>query len=210
MSPLQANWSSMFKAFTGIPVSDNTRQALFESWRQYIIKSAKPKVYYQYYTTAKTVDTWWLHWLLDNIVTPEKGATWFQQQITQWLDNLSGDKRDLGEEYDILRLLTKDLAEIHYQGKPPYPKFYQVVIRPKDLSAPDDTSRRTYLQQYAPTDLWEKVITYWKTHLKNFVPKPEDSQGSDYTQHAQWMTALLELAPDDYNNLLRDWKVNLG
>jgi hypothetical protein len=25
-------------------------------------------------------------------------------------------------------LLTKDLTEIHHQGKAPYPKFYQVVI----------------------------------------------------------------------------------
>ncbi|RUT04261.1 hypothetical protein DSM106972_044890 [Dulcicalothrix desertica PCC 7102] len=50
-------------------------------------------------------------------------------------------------------------------------------------------------------------MTYWKTHLHNFIPKPEDSQGSDYTQHAKWMAALLELAPEDYNKLLQEWKV---
>ena len=117
------------------------------------------------------------------------------------------DKTQLGEEYDFLRLLTKDLSEIHYQAQAPYPKFYQVVIQPQKLSAPDDVSRRSHLQQYAPSDLLDKVIAYWKAQLQNFVPKPEMSQKSDYTEHAEWMSALNELAPQDYKKLLSRWRI---
>ncbi|MTJ15221.1 hypothetical protein FJR11_22190 [Anabaena sp. UHCC 0187] len=57
------------------------------------------------------------------------GIVWFQEQIQQWLGNLPGDQELLGEADDILRLLTKDLTEIHYKTQPPYPKFYQFVIQ---------------------------------------------------------------------------------
>jgi hypothetical protein len=199
------DWSSMFKAFAEIPVSKDTKRALFTSWRESIIKRATPYIYS--YTNIKPVDTWWLHSLLDSITSKEKGQTWFRQQITEWLENLPGDRAQLGGEYRVLHLLTKDLTEIKYQGKSPYPIFYEVVILPNQLSTPDDISRRTYLQQYAPPDLWERVMAYWQANLHNFVPKPETSQSSDYTLNAQWMSALKELAPQNYYRLLSQWKV---
>ncbi|MBD2771321.1 hypothetical protein [Iningainema tapete] len=33
------------------------------------------------------------------------------------------------------------------------------------------------------------------------------AQKSDYTQHAAWMSALNELAPQDYQKLLSRWRV---
>jgi hypothetical protein len=45
-------------------------------------------------------------------VDDQKGPTWFQQQMTDWLSHLTGQKKDMGEDYESLRLLTKDLSEI--------------------------------------------------------------------------------------------------
>jgi hypothetical protein len=81
------------------------------------------------------------------------------------------------------------------------------VILPNQLSTRDDISRRTYLQEYAPPDLWERVMAYWQANLHNFVPRPDSSQSSDYTKNAQWMSALKELAPQNYDSLLSQWKV---
>jgi hypothetical protein len=201
------DWSSMFKAFAEIPVSKDTQQALFTSWRESIIKRGTPYRYSGLYTNQKPVDTWWLHWLLNSITTKEKGHTWFRQKIIEWLENLPGEQGQLGGEYSVLHLLTKDLTEIKYQGKCPYPKFYEVVILPNQLSTRDDISRRRYLQEYAPPDLWEKVMAYWQANLHNFVPRPDSSQSSDYTKNAQWMSALKELAPQNYDSLLSQWKV---
>lgn len=201
------DWSSMFKAFAEIPVSINTQQALFTSWRESIIKRATPYRYSSLYTKVKPVNNWWLHWLFDSITTKEKGHTWFRQQIIEWLENLPGEQTQLGEEYSVLHLLTKDLTEIEYQGKSPYPKFYEVVILPNQLSTRDDISRRKYLEEYAFPNLWEKVMAYWQANLHNFIPKPESSQSSDYTKNAEWMSALKELAPHNYDTLLSQWKV---
>jgi len=201
------DWARMFQTFAEIHVCETTDQSLFQSWRNYIIRRAKPGSHWDMYQKVKSVDIWWLHWLIDSIATPNQGPTWFAQQILQWLTSLPGEQRDLGEAYDILRLLTKDLTEIHCLGQPPYPQFYQVVIRPRDLSAPDDTSRRAYLQQYAPNQLWDQVMAYWKAQLHQFVPRPELSRNSDYTAHAQWMSALQELAPQSYEILLAQWRV---
>ncbi|HEY9625999.1 MAG TPA: hypothetical protein V6C84_01750 [Coleofasciculaceae cyanobacterium] len=61
-------------------------------------------------------------------------------------------------------------------------------------------------KQYAPADLLEQVMNYWKTHLQNFVPKPESAAKSDYTHHAKWMVALKELSPQNYETLLAQWR----
>ncbi|MEM1394692.1 MAG: hypothetical protein AAGG00_15655 [Cyanobacteria bacterium P01_H01_bin.150] len=202
------DWSTMFQAFTEVPVSENIQQALFQSWRDYIVRRAKPRSYYLEFQGTKTVDNWWLQWLIDSIADLQKGKTWFQEKITSWLTNLPLDKAELGEEYNLLRLLTKDLIEVRKQIQNLYPRFYRVVIQPQTLSSPDDESRQTYLQQYSPSDLWERILTYWREQLYQFIPQPELAQKSDYTQHAQWMTALKELNPNNYETLLQQWKIN--
>ena len=71
-----------------------------------------------------------------------------------------------------------------------------------------EKSRQTYLQQYAPSDLWERVLTYWREQLYQFIPQPELAQKSDYTQHAQWMIALKELNSNNYETLLKQWRID--
>jgi hypothetical protein len=202
-------WSNMFTAFVEIPVSAATRQALFISWRDYIDRQSKPSGWRRY-CTDQTVDSWWLPWLIDSIADPQKGASWFQSQITQWIINLPGDKIQLGENYDLLRLLTKDLTEI--QGNSSYAQFHQVVIRPQEFythndNGQGDRSRREYLKLFAPDDLLTQVMNYWKAHLRQFVPKPELAQKSDYTEHARWMMALQDISPSDYQIILAQWQV---
>ncbi|MBD3883290.1 hypothetical protein IFO70_16100 [Phormidium tenue FACHB-886] len=195
----------MFKAFADIPLAEPTRQALFTSWRDLVDRRTKPQTWGGYGRT-KPVDSWWVPWLIDSVIDPQKGATGFQQQITQWLTHLPGDKHHLGENYDLLRLLTEDLTDIQNKGKPEYPQFYQVVIYPRNPLTENDRSRQDYLKQYASTDLFEQIMNYWKTHLQNFVPKPESASKSDYTNHAKWMVALKELSPQNYETLLAEWR----
>ena len=202
------NWEAMFKAFAETPVSEQVRQALFASWRDYIIQRAKPSVWSRGWNRPQPRDSWWLHWLIDSIVDDQKGPAWFQQQMTDWLTHLPGQKRDMGEDYEFLRLLTKDLSEIDSREKDQYPQFYAVVIRPGELKSPDQASRRAYLKQYASDDLMYQVMGYWKAYLQNFVPRPEDVKKADYTSHARWMVALRELAPQSYEVLLEKWRVD--
>ena len=130
--------TTMFKTFAEVGVSETTRASLFQSWRDYVILRAKPRFLrsasslrdalrtlsrFELSNSVKRMEIWWLHWLIDSIATPDLGIVWFQAQIQQWLGNLPGDQGLLGEAYDILRLLTKDLTEIHYKTQPPYPKF---------------------------------------------------------------------------------------
>jgi hypothetical protein len=201
------DWSKMLEVFAEVPVTENTRQALLNFWRDSIIKRCTPHSYLNFYTREEPVSIWWLHWLLDSITSEKTGKAWFGEQITEWLANLPGDRGELGGEYGVLRSLTRDLSDILYEGKCPYPKFYEVVVVPSQQSTPDDTSRKKYLQEYAPLDLWERVMDYWKANLHNFVPKPEMSQNSDYSTNAAWMSALKELSPQNYQMLLSEWKI---
>jgi hypothetical protein len=202
------DWEAMFKAFAETPVSEQVRQALFASWREYIIRRAKPSTWSWGRDRTKPHDIWWLHWLIDSIVDGKKGPTWFQQQMVEWLIHLPGKKQALGEDYGFLRLLTKDLSEIDSREQDRYPQFYEVVIRSGELRSPDQASRRAYLKQYASDDLMYQVMGYWQAYLKNFVPKPENAHKSNYTEHAHWMVALRELAPDSYETLRHKWGVD--
>jgi hypothetical protein len=201
------DWSRMLEAFAEIQVTEHTRQALLNFWRDSIIKRCTPHSYLNFYTREEPVNIWWLHWLLDSITSEKTGKAWFREQAIAWLANLPGDRGELGGEYGVLRLLTRDLSDILYEGKCPYPKFYEVVIVPSQQSTPDETSRRKYLLEYAPSDLWERVMDYWRANLHNFVPKPEMSQNSDYSTNAAWMSALKELSPHNYQRLLSEWKI---
>ncbi len=199
------DWSAMFNAFADIPLAKPTHQALFTSWRNLVARRTKPHSGGGYGRT-ESVDSWWVPWLIDSVADPQKGASWFQQQISQWLTQLPGDQHQLGENYDFLRLLTKDVTNIQNKGNPEYPQFYQVVINPKGYITENDRSRQDYLKQYAPADLFKQVMDYWEKHLHNFVPKPESASKSDYTNHAKWMVALKELSPKNYEILLAQWR----
>jgi hypothetical protein len=194
------NWSRMFAVFVEVSLSEITRQALFTSWRDYVVRRTKS------YSWQK-VDSWWLCWLIESVDDRQKGVSWFQAQITQWLDNLPSDRTQLGENYDRLRLLTKDLTEIYHQGQSGYPQFDRVVIRPKEFSTQSDESRREYLTASVPDNFFDLVMNYWKVNLHQFVPKPELVQNGEYTTHAQWMVALKELSPENYETLLAQWKM---
>lgn len=202
------NWEAMFKAFAETKVSEPVRQALFASWREYIIQRAKPSSWSWGWNRPEPRDTWWLQWLIDSIVDDQKGPIWFQQRMVEWLTHLPGEEKELGEDYAFLRLLTKDLSEIDSREKDQYPQFYQVVIRPGTLRSPDQASRRDYLKQYASDDLMYQIMGYWKAYLKNFVPKPENVHKADYTEHARWMAALRELDSQSYEALLEKWHID--
>ncbi len=198
------DWRTMFQAFADIPIAEQTHQALFQSWRNQIIQRATPHSLTPF-SSRQSSEPGWLHWLIESIADAQKGAPWFQQQITEWIGDLFGDRRDLGDDYDLFRLLTKDLQVIQAEKRLSYPTFYEVVIRMSELSAPDDASRQAYLQEFAPDDLWRQVMDYWKTHLHHFIPDPKSAHKSDYTQHARWMAAMKELAPTSYQTLLAQW-----
>lgn len=195
------NWSMMFAAFIEVPLSESTRQALFTSWRDYVVRRSKSHIWTQ------KVDSWWLSWLIESVDDRQKGVSWFQAQITQWLDNLPSEKDRLGENYDRLRLLTKDLTDIDCQGQSDYPQFNSVVIRPQEFSTQSDESRQEYLKASAPDGLLDLVMNYWQRNLHQFMPKPDSVQNGHYTEHAQWMVALKELSPQNYETLLAQWKV---
>lgn len=206
------NWQEMFETFADISVAAKTHRALFQSWREYVVQRATPRslTYGRSFAHSSgrsaSAEPGWLNWLIDSIADAKKGAPWFQKKMAKWLRGLGGDLLSLGNEFDLLRLLTHDLQVAQVNQQMGFPYFDQVVIRTKELSSPDDTSRREYLRQFASDELWSQVMAYWQANLHQFVPDPRSVQKSDYTQHARWMLALKEVSPGAHDTLLAQWK----
>jgi hypothetical protein len=199
------DWQQMLQVFDKVAVPETVHQALFQSWRDYIVRLTTPDTWE--FGRRQSSPIWWLHWLFDSMTDPHKGPAWFQQQLRQWLAQLPAKQGNLGAEFAFLRLLTKDAWESRGGNDTPYPHFFQFVIVPQNLSTQDDASRQEYLRQYAMDDLWDHVMAYWQGNLRHLVPKPERAEKSVYTSHAQWMAALQELAPAAYTTLLKQWQV---
>lgn len=184
-------------------MSKKVCRALFQSWRDHIVLRASE--YKRGFGNEH--DPWWLEWLIESIFDVKKGSSWFQKKVDQWLAQLPKEMRLSDENFGCLRLLTNDLTEISGRRKDPYAMFFEVVIEPRALATPDDESRQQYLKVYAPAGFLDRVMGYWKKHLQVLVPSPRDVHKSDYTEHAQWMAVLKEMAPRDYRALLKEWRV---
>ncbi|HBE57977.1 MAG TPA: hypothetical protein DEG17_24300 [Cyanobacteria bacterium UBA11149] len=200
------NWSKMLNVFDKVEVSESTQKALFASWCNYINLQYDYDIWNRL-RIVKTLDKWWVMWLIDSIKDPQKGADWFGKKMTEWMTNISGDQIKTGKNHEQLRLLTQDLTEIQNKGKSDYPKFYQEAIYRQKIYTQNDISRQEYLKQYAPNDLLEQVMNYWKTHLHYLIPQPELAQKSNYNQHARWMVALKEISPQNYKTIVAQWRV---
>jgi hypothetical protein len=199
------DWQQMLQVFDEVTVPEAAHQALFQSWRNYIIRLTTPDTWE--FGWRQRDHIWWLHWLFDSMTDHHKGPSWFQQHLLQWFAQLPAKQGNLGADFAFLRLLTKDVWERRASNDAPYPQFFQFVIDPQNLSTRDDASRQGYLQQYAMDDLWDHVMAYWQGNLQHLVPKPEQAEKSVYTKHAQWMAALQELAPAAYMTMLEQWQV---
>lgn len=198
------DWQQMLSVFDQADIPEDIRHALLQSWRDYIIELTTPTTWE--FGRRQRDQIWWLHWLFDSIADAQKGPTWFQQHLTQWLAQLPDKQDRLEADLEFLRLLTKDAWEMLGRQDHPYPQFFDVVIDSRALSNPDDASRRAYLQRYAMDDLWDQVMAYWRGNLQVLVPKPERAEKSIYTGHARWMAALQELVPSAYTTLLKQWQ----
>lgn len=206
------DWNQMLALLTETPLDAATQDALFQSWRNLIARGARPYVYnfgYEYgLETKKDSDIWWVHWLLDSHYDPSRGVTWFQQQMNEWLATLTTKQAVLDQDHGQLRLLTADLAAIGQVEADSFPRFFQFIIRPRELLTKDDRSRQAYLSQSVAADLGINVMVYWRQHLRDLTPDPSSAQKSNYTAHARWMAALQEINANVYHALLSEWQVD--
>ena len=199
------NWSVMLEVFKNDKISEETRQNLFQSWRDYILQLTENK--FGGWQERTTSNSWWLSWLLDTIATSQPVAEEFQKLTEQWLLALESEEKPSKHTFSALRLLTSDLVEIHGENWNQYPYLQSFVLVPNSLKTSDANYRQLFLKNLAPNHLWNQVMAYWEGHLEYWIPKPEMASKSDYTEQARWLAALRELSPTSYQRLLAEWRI---
>jgi hypothetical protein len=80
------DWQQMLQVFDEVTVPEAIHQALWQSWRDYIIRLTTPDTWEC--GRRQRDHLWWLHWLFDSMADRHKGPAWFQQQLLQWLSQL--------------------------------------------------------------------------------------------------------------------------
>jgi len=109
-------------------VPEAIHHALWQSWRDYIIRLTTPDTWE--FGRRQSDHRWWLHWLFDSMTDRHKGPAWFQHQLLQWFAQLPAKRGNLGADLAFLRLLTKDVWERRGSNDTPYPHFFQFVHCP--------------------------------------------------------------------------------
>jgi hypothetical protein len=198
------DWKAMLEALSKPGLPAEVRKKLTASWKNEILGL------YQdgwFYGAQADRDGHWVEWLLESLLARGKGGAGFGAKLERWLAGVSGSGTSRAEDVRHLRRLTADVAEIlGHKALGAGPKFFDAVVRPAELSTPDDASRRLFLTQALPKGLAEKLMACWKRILPSLVPRPERVERSDYSRHARWMAALRELAPERFAALLETWR----
>ncbi|MDM8531738.1 hypothetical protein QUF63_11240 [Anaerolineales bacterium HSG25] len=189
------DWQAMLNGLTELPTLTKIRQRLFLSWRDPIVRQCNPSLYH-----SRDQESFWVEWLLTAIFEEEKGAIWFQQKLNNWLR--------AKPTYELLQMLTADVAAFSPEMVAFYPKFENKLIKNRPKHGQDYASRRNYLKQYAPPNIAEQLINYWRANILQYVPNPKDVHKADYTNHATWMGVVKELAPSAYDTLLSEWQTD--
>lgn len=200
------DWETMFQAFRKAAIPKTNLHDLFQSWKDYIIETTTPRSWS--FGRIDSKEVWWLHWLIDYAFEAKPNDLRFQKKVMIWLKKLPKAERLKNNDFQFLRLLMDDLHQMNSKYEVKYPLFFKVIVHPSHQDHSDDTSRREFLKQMLSEDLLKTILDYWKTHLLYEVPNPKMVEGSNYTSHAQWMSVLKELSPNDYQTLLATWRVD--
>src|SRR5712691_10976346 len=73
------DWHQMVQVFDEVTVPEAIHHALWQSWRDYIIRLTTPDT--GEFGRRPSDHRWWLHWLFDSMADRHKGPAWFQQQL---------------------------------------------------------------------------------------------------------------------------------
>jgi len=192
------NWDAVAQVYSEVKDSEykNMVDKLIGAWCVFIVE----------HTCSMDWDKkeCWVNWLIETGMKETWDKKWFEKKVKEWLEQLENTDKISREQETPLLILTCDLFDM-YGLKKKYPQLYGRVSTRLYGSQEGKKSRRGWLKKIESENLTPFVIECWKKKIKDIMPDPASAHKSDYTSHAEWLSAANELGV--YNEILDQWKV---
>jgi hypothetical protein len=183
------------------PKFDNVRERLFEQWKKVIVEHS---VQATLYNDTKRKSTW-VHILVDAARAASDGRALLERGIASWMEDLDTSRKSLLQVLPALAVLTLDLdledqlSKISSMLKEVLSKF---ACEDRLLAE----TRRAWLERLGASDLFPRVMQFWKLHAYRLVPEPENTSGN-YEDCAKWLAVVRDLKPSSCEGILQEWKL---
>jgi len=171
---------------------------LFKQWQDEIAERSLP-----IYDNKRRFPDTWIHWAIAAYLE-DNGRELFGNKIDTWLQSIMKNDGAFKQQWELLALLTGDLADAFGLRKS-FPGLFKSVIERFGRKSVLDTERAEVLLSLCGPGLEKTVMEIWRRHFVHIMPDPATSS-NDYLKPVAWVKALLELNPDDYFRVIKKWR----
>ncbi len=172
---------------------------LFKQWQDEIVHRSLPFSIHQ----DGFHDTW-IHWAITSLTEPS-GKKDFEGKLDSWLHLLMQNSGTFKKQWKLLACLTYDLAGSSGLRKR-FPGLFKTAIERFGRKSSLDKSRISLFVPLCPPNTADTVMEIWKKQFVYIIPDPAGS-GSDYLRPVAWVKVLLEINPNKYSRIVKQWHI---
>jgi hypothetical protein len=200
------DWKTVLCTFDKLKSSVGTAETienLFRQWQERTVAWCLP-----WDQPKPPLSDSWIYWLIESTRDPVANQKKFLDHLDAWLECLHLHQAFVVKDHESLVVFTRLLPSIE-QIKKQYPTFCAEVLAPvRSLNPVLEKSLREALADAGADSRAAVAVAIWQKHLQSLAPDPGRAGGSNYTEQAIWMKALLELNCADYEKLLAKWRTD--
>jgi hypothetical protein len=177
------------------------RERLFDEWRRHVAGESVGR----HIGDREPPDFGWLFALVDAARTGTTADS-FHDAVRECLSSAERSPDLLVGSLASLRTLTLDLdrrAELQRTA----PTLRALLSRYADRGRAVDRTRREWIRKLGGESLLPDVVEFWRRNAARLVPDPAQAGGSEYSECADWLKAVFELNPKEFQRIVQRWRV---
>ena len=196
------DWDAILAAFENVsePEFAAIKNTLFNEWRALVADESVGT----YRRDDDEQPLTWVHSLVDAATAGNAGPALFRDALRDWLNEIGRSPIKLKENLVPLKTLTTDL-DTGEELRKLSPTLHDLITPDFESLPPLTASRRQWLQKMNALKLFPEVSEFWKRSIAELVPDPAGAKRSRYHNHVKWLSAVLELNPTAYEEVIHEW-----
>ncbi len=183
------------------PRFDSMREQLYEEWKELIDRASLES----FSGNKEERQPTWVHSLVDAARAGANGTLALKNAVFRWMDEMGETQESLQRELRSLEVLTLDL-DLDSRLSTISTVLNRILDRGKQGDRRLTETRRAWLGRSGASELFPRVMQFWKQNAYRLVPDPEKSCGN-YTDCAEWLAVVRDLDRPSCDRILQEWKL---
>jgi hypothetical protein len=183
------------------PRFDSMREQLYEEWKKLIDRASLES----FSGSKEKRQPTWVHSLVDAARAGANGTVVLKNAVFRWMDEMGKTQESLQRELPSLEVLTLDL-DLDSRLCTISTVLKRILDRREQGDRRLTETRRAWLRRLGASEVFPRVMQFWKQNAYRLVPDPEKGCGN-YTDCAEWLAVVRDLDQPSCNRILQEWKL---